>query len=109
MHRHKTTGQLGYLEGRTIRLDRPSDPHARVSYVESEWEKTDEHRPLSMMQIAEVCYVMDVALSRYRGERPSAWINLTDKKKQAFESRGPSGDPIRQKAFASLKAILKNG
>lgn len=111
--RSASTGERGWLvrrEGTTyLRLDRPSQELLRP-YREWDWIAEVEHRPLTALQVAEVCFAADRALCKVLAMHDLArqeWLSLTDRKRSEFVANGPGGEPRRRTAYLALKAKLE--
>lgn len=90
-----------------IKLDRASEELIRPMSLE--WTPDLEHRPLTRMQVAQVCFEADKRLSVFLGLPDNAnkqWLGLRDETRISWIDAGPS-DPIRQKVWAAIREALR--
>ncbi len=103
---HTRTGDRGYLVRRDgtdyVKLDRPNEEI--LKRLNGEWHKDEEHRPMTVAQIAQVAFEADKKLCFFLGQHERArkeWPSLSDKERIAWMREGPKGGP-RQALYEAI-------
>lgn len=111
-YRESTTGDLGYLVRRNgadrIRLDRPNEEIVRPFRV-GEWTPENERRPMTIAQVAEICFLADRRLITYT-ENPGlakGWHDLSDELKIQWMERGPKKGAMRIALYQAIKTAME--
>lgn len=102
--RQSSSGNLGWLVRREgtdrIKLDRAGEDIV-VPYWQGEWIPENERRPMTIAQIAEICFVADRRLITYT-HNPGLqknWADLKDEDKIEWMEKGPRKDRMRAKLY----------
>jgi hypothetical protein len=108
-YRQVSSGELGWLVKRDgiekIKMNRP-DEDLVVPYRQGEWVPENEHRPMTIAQVAEICFVADRRLVTFTVNPglKKDWVDLTDEMKIQWMEKGPKKE---QKRVALYKAITE--
>lgn len=111
--RSASDGERGWLvrrEGMTyVRMNRPSQeivkPYRKHDFIEEV-----EHRPLTKLQVAQVCFEADRAMCRVLNMHDLArkdWVSLSDRERAELMKDGPGGEPKRRGMYEVLRAYLE--
>lgn len=111
--RSAANGERGWLcrrDGMTyVRLDRPSQELLRP-YRQHDWIEEAEHRPLTPMQIAQICFEADRAFCKVLNLHDLArkdWMSLTDRERGELVKNGPGGEPRRRGLYELVRKYLE--
>lgn len=113
-YRHRDSGQRGWMVRRDgkdrIKLDRPDeDLHFPPGAL---WIPDVEHRPLTRMHVAQVCFEADKRLSYFLGKPENLrkeWLNLHEDTRISWMNDGPDDPqrPLRRELWLAIQALLK--
>lgn len=120
-YRHRTDGRRGYLvheiddvTKRYVRLDRNKqdidEPY--TSATERHWLEDGDHRPLTYLQVAQVCHAADAALGLCQAQYIRArtkWTDITRKPnlKKAWLEGPPKDDKAREDLYLAISSALR--
>lgn len=110
--RQSSSGNLGWLVRREgtdrIKLDRTGEDIV-VPYRQGEWIPENEHRPMTIAQVAEICFLADRRLITYT-HNPGLkkdWGDLKDEEKIEWMERGPKKDPMRAALYRAINDAMR--
>ena len=103
---HTRTGDRGWLVRRDgvdyIKLDRPNEEILK-RFQQGEWHRDEEHRPMTVAQVAQIAYEADRKLCFFIGQHDRArkeWPSLSDKERIAWMKEGPTDGGPREALYA---------
>lgn len=111
-YREVMTGDLGYLVRRDgvdrIKLDRTQEEIIRP-FRPGEWTPEKEHRPMTVAQVAEICFLADRRLITFTHNPglKKAWHDLKEEEKIAWMDKGPTKDPMRKALYQGITEALR--
>jgi hypothetical protein len=110
-YRESTTGELGYLVRRDgidkVRMNRPDEEIIRPFRI-GEWVPENERRPMTISQVAEICFIADRRLITYT-ESPGlakTWHDLSDEVKIQWMETGPKKGAMRIALYGAIKTAM---
>ena len=111
-YRNVGTGDLGWVVRRggaqKIRLDRASEEIIRA--LNGEWMPENEHRPMTIAQLAQVAFEADRRLCWFVGLAENAkkeWADLNDDQRIMWMQTGPTKHPIRRELYEAVTGALR--